>query len=54
MKPNPSKFLNYAELSAQLSGSRKTISPTRIPKIHQKKIDELKSLVQKWIDRYIQ
>lgn len=53
MKPDPSKLLNYAELSAQLSGGRKSITHTRIPKMHQKKIDELKGLVQKWIDKYL-
>lgn len=53
MKPDPSKLLNYAEISAQLSGARKTITPTRIPKIHKPKIDELKGLVQQWIDKYL-
>lgn len=53
MKPDPTKFLNYAELSAQLCGGRKSITSTRIPKIHQKKIEELKLLVKQWIDKYL-
>jgi hypothetical protein len=35
---DPSRFLNWAEVSRELSGSRQTVRRNKIPKIHRDKI----------------
>lgn len=51
-KHKPEKFLNWSEISLFLAGSTTSIMKKRIPKIHQKKIDDLLNRINDWQEEY--
>ena len=44
-------LINWGELSRQLAGNRSSITRDRIPKKHQKRIDELLRVVKEWQEK---
>jgi hypothetical protein len=44
------KLINWGELSRLLAGSRSVITKKRIGKKHEEKVNELRELLQKWLD----
>ena len=50
---NPEKLINWAELSRLLSNDRSAITRKRIPKAHEKKIDDLLSLISEWKNKHV-
>jgi len=44
-------LLNWGELSRMLSGSRQTVRRNKIPKIHQKFIDDLLKAINEVINK---
>lgn len=44
------KLINWGELSRLLAGSRSVVTKKRIGKKHEKKVNELRELLQKWYD----
>jgi len=46
---DPTKFINFGSVSRHLSGSRSVITRKSIPKIHQKKVQDLIDFVDAWM-----
>ena len=44
------KLINWGELSRQLAGSRSVVTKNRMPKKHEKKVNELRSKISEWQD----
>ena len=48
LKMDIDNLINWGELSRLLAGSRMTIRKNKIPKKHEKKIQDLKDALEKW------
>jgi len=46
---NPSKFINWAEVSRLLSGTRSVVTKNRMPEKHKQAVKELLDLVNQWM-----
>ena len=44
------KLINWGELSRQLAGSRSVVTKNRMPKKHEKKVNELRQKINEWLD----
>jgi len=44
------KLINWGELSRQLAGSRSVVTKNRMPKKHEKKVNELRAKINEWLD----
>ena len=44
------KLINWSELSRILSGNRSVVSINRMPKMHVKRVNELRKKNQEWYD----
>ena len=47
---NVDKLINWGELSRILAGSRSVVTKNRMPKKHQKKVNELRAKITEWLD----
>jgi len=47
---NIDKLLNWGELSRQLAGSRSVVTKNRMPKKHEKKVNELRAKITEWLE----
>jgi len=43
------KLINWGELSRILAGSRSVVTKNRMPKKHEKKVDELRVKISEWL-----
>lgn len=43
-----SRLINWGELSRMLAGSRSVVTRNRMPKKHEKKVNELVEILKKW------
>lgn len=46
------ELINWSKISKLLSGSPRALNSNRIPIKHQIAINELKEIVNKWIDKH--
>ena len=46
---NTDKLINWGELSRTLTGSRSVVTRNRMPKKHEKKVNELRANIEKWL-----
>jgi hypothetical protein len=44
------KLINWGELSRQLAGSRSVVTKKRMPKKHEKKVNELRAKITGWLE----
>ena len=44
------KLINWGELSRILAGSRSVVSRNRMPKKHEKKVNELRAKITEWLE----
>jgi len=47
------KYLNWYTVSRTLCGHPRTLSANRIPKKHEKAVNELLNAVHEWHDKYV-
>jgi len=47
---NVDKLINWGELSRILAGSRSVVTKNRMPKKHQKKVNELRAKMTEWLE----
>ena len=43
-------LINWGELSRQLAGSRSVVTKNRMPKKHEKKVNELRAKITEWLE----
>lgn len=52
MKNEIDKFINFAEVSRALTGTRSVVTKNRMPKKHIKAVDELRYCISEWLKKY--